>query len=133
MVHKSHVLVCGGTGCLSAKSDDIVDNINKILTDKNLKDMVKVVKTGCFGFCEKGPIVKIVPDNTFYVEVKPEDAGRIVENHIINNEILEDRLYIDPRNNQKVKEGENFEFYKKQMRVALANCGFLFFKAFKIL
>lgn len=125
MVHKSHVLVCGGTGCLSAKSDDIVDNINKILTDKNLKDMVKVVKTGCFGFCEKGPIVKIVPDNTFYVEVKPEDAGRIVENHIINNEILEDRLYIDPRNNQKVKEGENFEFYKKQMRVALANCGLI--------
>ncbi|MGL5232829.1 MAG: NADH-ubiquinone oxidoreductase-F iron-sulfur binding region domain-containing protein [Fusobacteriaceae bacterium] len=125
MVHKTHVLVCGGTGCLSSKSDDIIDNINKIVKEKNLTNEVTVVKTGCFGFCEKGPIVKIVPDNTFYVEVKPEDAGRIVENHIINNEILEDRLYIDPRNNQKVREGENFEFYKKQMRVALANCGMI--------
>lgn len=125
MVHKTHVLVCGGTGCLSSKSDDIIDNINKIVKEKNLTSEVTVVKTGCFGFCEKGPIVKIVPDNTFYVEVKPEDAGRIVENHIINNEILEDRLYIDPRNNQKVREGEHFEFYKKQMRVALANCGLI--------
>jgi NADH-quinone oxidoreductase subunit F/NADP-reducing hydrogenase subunit HndC len=73
---KMHLLVCGGTGCISAESDRLVESLNAILKEKGLQDEVKVVLSGCFGFCEKGPIVKVAPDNTFYVEVKPEDAGR---------------------------------------------------------
>ncbi|MGL5100805.1 MAG: (2Fe-2S) ferredoxin domain-containing protein, partial [Fusobacteriaceae bacterium] len=83
MAHKKHVLICGGTGCLSSKSKQIAENMNVLLKEKGLEDEVKVVLTGCFGFCEKGPIVKIIPENTFYVEVKPEDASRILEEDII--------------------------------------------------
>ena len=123
MSYKKHVLVCGGTGCLSSKSAQICENIQAILKEKGMEDEVQVIKTGCFGFCEKGPIVKIMPDNTFYVEVKPEDAGRLVEEHLIKGEKIETLLYRDPRTKERVAEGENMEFYKKQMRIALRNCG----------
>ncbi len=76
--YKMHILICGGTGCKSSNSLQIIDNFHKILEEKGLKDDVQVIKTGCFGFCEKGPIVKIMPDNTFYTQVKPEDVERIV-------------------------------------------------------
>ena len=72
--YKMHVLVCGGTGCVSSNSIQIVENLKKYLKENGIEDEVQVLKTGCFGFCEKGPIVKILPDNTFYVQVKPEDA-----------------------------------------------------------
>jgi NADH-quinone oxidoreductase subunit F/NADP-reducing hydrogenase subunit HndC len=125
MSYKKHVLVCGGTGCLSSKSAQICENIQAILKEKGMEDEVQVIKTGCFGFCEKGPIVKIMPDNTFYVEVKPEDAGRLVEEHLIKGEKIETLLYRDPRTKERVAEGENMEFYKKQMRIALRNCGLI--------
>lgn len=125
MSYKKHVLICGGTGCLSSKAGKIADNIEAVLKEKGMEDDIQVVKTGCFGFCEKGPIVKIMPENTFYVEVKPEDAGRIVEQDIINEEKIEDLLFIDPKTNEKIHEGENMEFYKKQLRVALRNCGLI--------
>ena len=73
-----HILCCGGTGCRASKSDEILENFKKIILEKNLDDEVQVIQTGCFGFCEKGPIVKILPDNTFYTEVTPEDALEIV-------------------------------------------------------
>ena len=88
MSYNKHVLICGGTGCLSSKAAVIGKNIEAVLAEKGIND-VQVIKTGCFGFCEKGPIVKIMPDNTFYVEVKPEDAGRIVEEHIVKGEKIE--------------------------------------------
>lgn len=123
MAHNKHVLICGGTGCLSSKSKQIADNMNILLKEKGLEDEVKVVLTGCFGFCEKGPIVKIMPENTFYVEVKPEDAARILEEDLIKGGKIEELLYVDPRTKEIIHEGENMEFYKKQHRVALRNCG----------
>ncbi len=125
MSYKKHVLICGGTGCLSSKSAKIGDNIEAVLKEKGMENDVQVIKTGCFGFCEKGPIVKIMPDNTFYVEVKPEDAGKIVEEHLIKGEKIETLLFKDPITKEKIAEGENMEFYKKQMRVALRNCGLI--------
>ncbi len=125
MADKKHVLICGGTGCLSSKSNKIADNMNAILKEKGMDEDVRVVLTGCFGFCEKGPIVKIMPDNTFYVEVKPEDAGRIIEEDLIKGERIETLLFRDPKSGERIHEGENMEFYKKQMRVALRNCGLI--------
>lgn len=125
MEKKKHILICGGTGCRSSKSNEIAENMNTILKEKGMEDDVEVVLTGCFGFCEKGPIIKVMPENTFYVEVQPEDAGRIIEQDLIKNERIEDLLYIDPKSGEKVYEGDNVEFYKKQMRVALRNCGLI--------
>ena len=123
MKEKKKILVCGGTGCLSAKGAKIVENLRKSIKDHGLKEEVEVIQTGCFGFCEKGPIVKIIPENTFYIEVKPDDAERIIVEDIISEKRIVELLYIDPRNGERVFEGENMEFYKKQLRIALKNCG----------
>ncbi|WP_432204498.1 NADH-ubiquinone oxidoreductase-F iron-sulfur binding region domain-containing protein [Cetobacterium somerae] len=123
MKEKKKILVCGGTGCLSTKGAQIVENLRKSIKEHGLKNEVEVIQTGCFGFCEKGPIVKIIPENTFYIEVKPEDAERIIVEDIISEKRIVDLLYIDPRNGERVFEGENMEFYKKQIRIALKNCG----------
>ena len=80
--YSMHLMVCGGTGCHSSESDAIVCNLRDELEAKGLQDTVQVILTGCFGFCDKGPIVKVMPDNTFYVQVKPEDAQAIVEEHV---------------------------------------------------
>ena len=91
---KMHVLVCGGTGCQASASAQIIENFQRILAEKGLQDEVQVVRTGCFGFCEKGPIVKIMPDNTFYTQVKPEDVEKIVNEHIIKGRKVTDLLYL---------------------------------------
>ncbi len=120
-----HVLVCGGTGCQASASSEIVTSFQDILADKGLQDEVQVIKTGCFGFCEKGPIVKIMPDNTFYTQVKPEDVRKIIEEHIIKGRKVTDLLYIDPENKEHVADSKHMGFYKKQLRIALRNCGFI--------
>ena len=84
-----HLLVCGGTGCRAAASDSIVENLKQELENKGLQDDVEVIMTGCFGCCEKGPIVKVSPDNTFYVQVKPEDAAEIAEEHLVKGRQVE--------------------------------------------
>ena len=122
---KMHVLCCGGTGCKSSASDEIVANFNTILKEKGLQDDVLVIKTGCFGFCEKGPIVKMIPDNTFYTQVKPEDVQRIVDEHIVQGCKVKDLLYLDPETNEHVEDSKHMGFYKKQLRIALRNCGFI--------
>jgi len=122
---KREVLVCGGTGCKSSKSDEIVDNLRKAIEDANLGDDVLVEHTGCFGFCEKGPIVKVLPDNIFYIKVTPEDAEEIVEKHLKNGQVVERLLYVEPALKEKVKRQDEMGFYKKQMRVALRNCGLI--------
>ena len=119
------ILVCGGTGCQSSDSQKIVENLRSELAAQGLEDMVEVVRTGCFGFCEKGPIVKILPDNTFYTQVKPEDAKEIVESHIMNNEKVQRLLYLDPKTNEHISDSKHMDFYKKQQRVALRNCGYI--------
>jgi len=123
--YSMHVLICGGTGCKSAESDIIAENIRKSLRENNLENKVQVILTGCFGFCEKGPIVKIEPDNTFYVSVKPEDADEIVQEHLIKGRKVDRLLYIDPKTNESISDSKHMEFYKKQIRIALRNCGFI--------
>ncbi|MCQ8212529.1 NADH-quinone oxidoreductase subunit NuoF [Cetobacterium somerae] len=123
MKENKKILVCGGTGCLSAKGAEIVKNLRDSIREHSLENEVEVIQTGCFGFCEKGPIVKIMPENTFYIEVKPEDAERIIVEDIISEKRIIELLYIDPKNGERVFEGENMEFYKKQVRIALKNCG----------
>ena len=120
---EKHILICGGTGCKSADSDKILSELNRHIEKHGLKDRVKVIMAGCFGFCAKGPIVKIEPDDTFYIEVKPEDAEEIVESHIINGNVVERLLFVDSTNSSKIKSQHNIPFYKKQIRIALRNCG----------
>ena len=122
---KMHVLVCGGTGCQASASAQIIKNFEDILAAKGLQDEVQVVRTGCFGFCEKGPIVKIMPDNTFYTQVKPEDVEKIVNEHIIKGRKVTDLLYMDPENKEHVADSKHMGFYRKQLRIALRNCGFI--------
>lgn len=123
--YKMHILVCGGTGCRASESDAIVANLKKELAAKELEDEVQVIMTGCFGFCEKGPIVKIMPDNTFYVQVKPEDVVEIVNEHIIKGRKVMRLLYLDPTSQDHISDSKHMEFYKKQIRIALRNCGFI--------
>lgn len=123
--YKMHILVCGGTGCLSSGSGKLADNIVEIIKEKGLENEVQILKTGCFGFCEKGTIVKILPDNTFYTEVKPEDARILIEEHIIKGRKVEKLLYKVPATKEVISDSKHMDFYKKQMRIALRNCGFI--------
>lgn len=116
------ILICGGTGCLSSKSKDIKENLEKELKERNIDD-VEVVLTGCFGFCEKGPIVKVVPANNFYIEVKSEDAKEIVEIDIIGDKKVERILYKDPVSQEAILDYKKMNFYQKQERRVLKNCG----------
>jgi NADP-reducing hydrogenase subunit HndC len=118
-----HLLVCGGTGCKSQDSDMLADKLKKELSKQGLQDTVQVIQTGCFGFCEKGPIVKSMPDNTFYTRVQPSDAEEIVEEHVIKGRRVERLLYTDPETQKHVTESGGMGFYKKQIRIALRNCG----------
>jgi NADH:ubiquinone oxidoreductase, NADH-binding (51 kD) subunit len=123
--YKMHILICGGTGCRASASEAIQNNLQDALKAKGLEEEVQVVMTGCFGFCEKGPIVKILPDNTFYIEVKPEDAEEIIEEHIIKGRKVMRLLYTDPEKKEVVSDSKHMGFYKKQIRIALRNCGFI--------
>ena len=123
--YKYHILICGGTGCHASESAKIKTNFETILAEKNLANDVQVIGTGCFGFCEKGPIVKILPDNTFYVQVKPENVEEIINEHIIKGRKVERLLYVDPKTQQHKEDSKHMGFYKKQMRIALRNCGFI--------
>ena len=123
--YKMHLLVCGGTGCRASASDSITENLKQSLQDNNLQDEVQVIMTGCFGFCEKGPIIKVLPDNTFYTEVKPEDTDEIVKEHVIKGRKVERLLYKDPEKGETIRDSKHMDFYKKQIRIALKNCGFI--------
>lgn len=125
MSYKMHILVCGGTGCRASASKNIICRLEDCLKERALEDEVQVIATGCFGFCEKGPIVKIMPDNTFYVQVKPEDAEEIVNEHIIKGRKVERLLYKEPSKKVTVSDSKHMEFYKKQLRIASRNCGFI--------
>jgi NADP-reducing hydrogenase subunit HndC len=123
--YSMHLLVCGGTSCHSSESDAIVCNLRDELEAKGLMDSVQVILTGCFGFCEKGPIVKVMPDNTVYVHVKPEDAQTIVEEHVIKGRKVTRLLLKDPVSKEPVSDPNKMGFFKKQLRIVLRNCGFI--------
>ena len=118
---EKHILVCQGTGCTSSKSPEILENFKRIIKEKNIQN-VRVIKTGCFGLCAKGPIVIIRPEDTFYAMVKPEDCEEIIESHIMNGKIVE-RLLCKDIDGSKVQKLDDLTFYKKQKRIALKNCG----------
>jgi len=122
---KNQVLVCAGTGCRASQSENIVQNLIKAIDENGLEGEVQVVRTGCFGFCEKGPVVKMVPDNTFYVHVSPDDASELVSEHLVKGRKLGRLLYTDPETNEKISDSKHMDFYKKQIRIALRNCGFV--------
>jgi NADH:ubiquinone oxidoreductase subunit F (NADH-binding)/(2Fe-2S) ferredoxin len=118
-----HLLVCGGTSCHSAESDVVVCNLRDEIEAKGLSDKVQVITTGCFGFCGKGPIVKVMPDNIIYVQVKPEDAQTIVEEHVVKGRKVERLLYRDPKSNEIIGDSKHMSVFKKQLRIVLRNCG----------
>jgi len=121
---RSHVLVCGGTGCTSSNSPEIIKQFNKELDKRGLSDEVKVIQTGCFGLCALGPIVIVYPEGSFYSMVKPEDVEEIVEEHILKGRIVKRLLYEGDLKEAKVATSLNdTNFYKKQKRIALRNCG----------
>ena len=118
---EKHILVCNGTGCTSSKSPQILENFKKLVEENNLTN-VRVIKTGCFGLCAKGPIVIIRPEDTFYAMVKPEDCEEIIKSHIMEGKVVE-RLLCKDIDGKKVMKLDELNFYKKQKRIALKNCG----------
>ena len=123
--YKMHLLICSGTGCNASESEGIINSFTSLIDEFGLEDEVQIVRTGCFGFCEKGPIVKVLPDNTFYVRVSPEDTEEILKEHVIKGRAVQRLLYADPVTNENISDSKGIEFYKKQIRIALRNCGFI--------
>ena len=124
-MYKMQLLVCGGTWCRASASAKIVEKLNESLASHGLTQDAQVVTTGCFGFCEKGPIVKVIPDNTFYTQVKPEDAEEIVAEHILKGRKVKRLLYENPETEEHIPDSKHMGFYQKQLRIALRNCGFI--------
>ena len=124
---RSHVLICGGTGCTSSGSVKIQEAFETHLTANGIKEEVKIVQTGCFGLCALGPVVIIYPEGTFYSQVTPEDVQEIVEEHLLKGRIVERLVYADT-GEEKVEDIKNVAlsdtaFYKSQKRIVLRNCG----------
>ncbi|WP_373897861.1 NADH-ubiquinone oxidoreductase-F iron-sulfur binding region domain-containing protein [Haloimpatiens sp. FM7315] len=124
-ITERQILVCGGPGCKSANSNEIVEALNEQINKHGVQDNTKVITTGCFGFCSEGPVIEIVPDNVFYVRVSKEDAEEIVKSHILNGKIVERLLYSDPETKNKIRDKKQIPFYKKQVKIALRNCGII--------
>ncbi|MCR5202821.1 MAG: NADH-quinone oxidoreductase subunit NuoF [Lachnospiraceae bacterium] len=120
---KRHIVLCGGTGCLSNNSKEIKEKFEAVLKEKGLSYKATVNQVGCFGFCSQGPFVKIYPEDTLYRLVTIDDVEEIVESDIKNDTIVERLLYEDPSTKEKVKKQDDINFYKKQKRVALHGCG----------
>ena len=121
--YERHVLVCGGTGCTSSGSPKIIEELEKEFAEKGLKDKVQIVKTGCFGLCERGPIMIVYPEGSFYSRVKVEEIPRIVDEHLIGGNPVKEFLYEETVAGDEIKSLDDTSFYKKQHRVALRNCG----------
>ncbi len=120
---RAHVLVCGGTGCTSSGSEKIITEFEKSLKENGLEKEVKVIKTGCFGLCALGPVVVVYPEGAFYSMVKPEDVNEIVTEHLLKGRIVTRLLYDETIEDNSIKSLNEVDFYKKQLRIALRNCG----------
>ncbi len=121
MAFTHYILVCGGTGCESSNADLIYKNLLEEAKKLGVEDKVQIVKTGCFGFCEKGPIVKVLPEDSFYVEVKPEDAKEIIAEQVVKGREVKRLLY--NKEKKSIEDVEEIQFYQKQLRIVLRNCG----------
>ena len=123
--YRSHVLVCGGTGCVAGGSQAVQSRMKEELAKKGLEKEILVVQTGCHGMCELGPIVVVYPEGTFYTRVQPEDAKTIVEEHLYKGRVVEKLLYRPSEKLESVKHYNELPFYSKQHRIALRNCGYI--------
>jgi len=122
-MYRSHVLVCGGTGCTSSGSAKIIETLQAEIKKNGLKDEVAVVQTGCHGLCALGPIIVVYPDATFYTLIKPEDIPEIVSEHLVKGRAVERLVYKEETKDRGTVSLNDTDFYKKQHRVALRNCG----------
>jgi NADH:ubiquinone oxidoreductase subunit F (NADH-binding)/(2Fe-2S) ferredoxin/NAD-dependent dihydropyrimidine dehydrogenase PreA subunit len=122
-IFRSHVLVCGGTGCTSSGSQKVIEAFEKHLKDKGIDKEVKVVQTGCHGLCELGPVVIVYPEGVFYSRVQEEDVEEIVSEHLLKGRIVKRLVYEESIEKDVIKSLDNVDFYRKQVRVALRNCG----------
>ena len=123
MGYKHCILTCGGTACVSNKGIDIYNNLISEAEKNGIISDVHIIKTGCFGLCERGPIVKVLPEDSFYVDVVPEDAKEIIESQILKGREVERLLYKDEGHVKAANAIEDIQFYKKQHRITLRNCG----------
>lgn len=123
VIKERHILICGGPGCKASNADNIGRAFNEEIDRLNLKDEIKVIMTGCFGFCAKGPVIEIMPDKVFYIKVTEEDVKEIIESHILEGRVVERLLYEDKETKERIKVKEDIPFYKKQVKIALKNCG----------
>jgi len=121
--YRSHVLVCAGTGCTSSDSRLVRSGLEKEVKDRGLEKEIKIVETGCFGFCNMGPIMVVYPEGTFYCLVKPEDVKELVDEHLVKGRVVERLLYHEPDKEVKTREFNEVDFFKHQKRIALSNCG----------
>ena len=121
--NKRTLVICGGTGCLSSHSQEIKDELVRLIKEYHLEDKVEVNHSGCFGFCSQGPFIRIYPEETLYRMVKVEDCKEVVEKDLIGGEIVERLLYVIPGTDKKVVKKDDIPFYKKQVRIALHGCG----------
>lgn len=122
-IYRSHILVCGGTGCVSSGCKQAQDALKDELAKHDLTSEIKIVETGCHGFCEKGPIMIMYPEGVFYCELTPEDMPELVEEHILKGRTVERLLYTEPNSKKSIPSYEEIDFYKKQQRLVLGNCG----------
>ena len=122
-IFRSHVLVCGGTGCTSSGSQKVIEAFEKHLKDKGIDKEVKVVQTGCHGLCELGPVIIVYPEGVFYSRVQEEDVEEIVSEHLLKGRIVKRLVYEESIEKDVIKSLDNVDFYRKQVRVALRNCG----------
>ena len=122
---KRAIVLCGGTGCLSSNSAEIMAKLKETIAAKGLSDKISVNQAGCFGFCSQGPFVKIFPEDTLYRMVSIDDVDEIVEKDLIGGDVVERLLYVDPVTGQKVQKQDDITFYKKQRRIALSGCGLI--------
>ena len=122
-IYRSHVLLCTGTGCQSSGADSVKVSLQDELAKHDLLDEIKIVETGCHGFCEKGPIMIVYPEGVFYCEVKPEDMEEVVEEHFLKGRTVERLLFKEPMTEESIPAYQDIDFYKKQQRIVLSNCG----------
>ncbi|MFA7222728.1 MAG: NADH-quinone oxidoreductase subunit NuoF [Bacilli bacterium] len=118
-----HIVVCGGTGCLSSESKEILEELERLIKEHNLEDKVSANVVGCFGFCSQGPFVKIYPEDTLYHAVKVSDVAKIFDEDIINHKVVTELLYEDPNTHERIQKQDDINFYAKQKRIVLHGSG----------
>ena len=122
-MYRSTVIVCGGTGCTSSGSLKVIETLEKEIGEAGLAEEVKVIKSGCFGLCALGPIMVVYPEGAFYANMTPDHVKEVVQEHLLKGRIVKHLLYDETVAEEEIKSLDQTNFYKKQLRVALRNCG----------